>query len=219
MAGVITDIVPHPKRAGWVVIQVEGRDACRLPVEETAQLEPGQTLTETELARLQEIEAYYEAKELALGYLARRPRSTAEVGRYLRQKGFASTVIERVIARLQALGYLDDRAFAAFWVEQRTTFRPRGRMALRHELRQKGIPDAVIDEALSQVDEEASAWAALRPQLRRWQHLDWPTFREKAAAYLARRGFPYDIIRDVVWRAWHEREGASSDVSPVDDDR
>lgn len=215
MCGTITEIKPHPKRSQWVVVWIDGEAACAVPVEEASHLQRGQVLSAEELARLQVTQAYYEAKELALGYLARRPRSIAEVARYLRQKGFTDAVIERVLERLHALAYLDDRAFAQYWVEQRATFRPCGVLALRYELRQKGVPDEIIEDILSQVDEEAMAWKALRPQLRRWRNLDWSAFQQKATSYLARRGFPYDIIHDVVQRAWHERTTAASGEAPI----
>ncbi len=48
--------------------------------------------------------------------------------------------IARVIDYLSEMHYVDDEAFAEFWVDQRETFRPRSRLALRQELAQKGLP-------------------------------------------------------------------------------
>ena len=44
-----------------------------------------------------------------------------------------------MVDRLEARGLIDDAQFAAYWVEQRQTFRPRGSRALRFELRAKGV--------------------------------------------------------------------------------
>ena len=200
----ITDIKVHGKDAYWVQIYVDGEPAFTLPVEEAIHLQRGQQLHPEEFARLNALAQYYQAKERAMTYLARRPRSVAEVRRYLREKGFAPEIIERVLQRLQILDYVNDRDFAAFWVEQREAFRPRGVRALRYELRQKGIDDEIIDEAVRDVDEITSARRALRTRTSRWRTLDWPVFRQKATAFLVRRGFTYDVIRDVVREAWQE---------------
>ena len=58
--------------------------------------------------------------------------------RNLAQKDVAEPVIEQVIARLEDYGYVDDLAFARFWVTNRDSFKPKGPLALRQELREKG---------------------------------------------------------------------------------
>ena len=68
--------------------------------------------------------------------------SAAKCGRdgtYLSGKGYDRQIVADVCP-LEAQGYLDDHAFARFWVENREQFRPRGRRALAYELRQKGVP-------------------------------------------------------------------------------
>ncbi len=204
MAGAITDIKVQDRNGRWVQVYVEGEPAFTLPVEEAVHLRRGQQLNAADMARWRALSQYYQAKERALAYLARRPRSMTEVRRYLKDKGFDTETIERVMTRLQTLDYVNDRTFAAYWVEQRTTFRPRGVIALRHELRQKGVDEHIIDEVVAQVDETVGARQALRPHLHRWRALDWPTFRQKATAFLARRGFHYETIREVVQEAWQE---------------
>ena len=73
-----------------------------------------------------------------------RPRSTAEVRRRLSTAGYRPELVDATIARLVELGYLDDAAFARAWVESRDRARPRGEIALRRELRLKGVePDAI----------------------------------------------------------------------------
>ena len=48
------------------------------------------------------------------------------------------------LERLERIGFVDDEAFARWWVEQRDRHAPRGRMALEAELRAKRIPPAII---------------------------------------------------------------------------
>lgn len=206
MGKIITALEVQKRNKERVNVFLDGEFAFGLPLSEAMHLRRGQELSEEEIERLKALDAYSRARDMALRYLASRPRSVDEVRRYLQRKGFADTTIGQVIERLREWGYLDDEAFARFWVENRERFRPRGLIALRQELRQKGIAGEIIERVLAEVHPEASARAALASRMRRWQHLDWRTFRKKAGDFLARRGFSYDIIDDVVreaWREWH----------------
>ena len=68
--------------------------------------------------------------DVAVRYLASRPKSVDEIARHLRGKRFDVADIERAIDRLRAQRYVDDEAFARYWVEQRERFKPRGDRAL-----------------------------------------------------------------------------------------
>ena len=201
MSGTITDLKVQRRNKERVNVYLDGEFAFALPLAEAARLQRGQHLSDEEIARLKAIDAYARARDAALRYLAVRPRSVAEVRRQLQRKGFDQSTIQQVIDRLLEWGYLNDEEFARSWVAERERFRPRGRIALRQELRNKGV------------EPEASARAALAPRLRQWRHLEWRAFRQKATAYLARRGFSYDIIDDVVRSAWQELTH-----SPADDE-
>jgi regulatory protein len=105
-------------------------------------------------------------------------------------------VIERVLARLQREGQVNDQNFAAAWVESRSLSRPRGARALQFELRQKGVARESIQEALPDSDEEiANAAEALRRKQREYARFDERTRREKMIAFLQRRGFNYSTAR------------------------
>ncbi len=167
-------------------------------------LKIGQELTAEEIAQLQASDDLEKARESALGYISYRPRSVAEVRKNLHGKGYNETVIEHIITRFLDLNLLDDVAFATYWVEQRETFKPRSQMALRQELVQKGVERAIIDEAVTAVDETAAAQRLAQKQKSRYTTLDEATFRKKMMGYLQRRGFNYGIIKQVTSEAWQE---------------
>ncbi len=85
--------------------------------------------------------------EAAATFLAVRPRSVAETRRRLRHLGYPAALCDEVVDRFVELDYLDDRSFARAWVESRDRARPRGAMALRQELQQKGVPRDIVDES------------------------------------------------------------------------
>ena len=95
--------------------------------------------------------------DAAAAFLEVRPRSVDEMRRRLRHLGYPAALIEVVIDRLLAYGYLDDEAFARAWVESRDRARPRGEAALRRELVLKGIDRELISAVLAGRDEEVAA--------------------------------------------------------------
>lgn len=206
MAGTITRLVFQRRNRERVNVHLDGRYAFSLPAIEAAKLKRGQFLSDAEIARLRALDERERAYERALRLLSYRPRSEGEVRGHLLRKGIPPEVVAAVIERLNREGYLDDAAFARFWVENREQFNPRGPWALRRELRQKGVAEPIIEEALAGLDSEASAYRAARRRLRRWKSMGYYDFRRAVGDYLRRRGFDYEVIAAVVERLWQEQE-------------
>ena len=139
--------------------------------------------------------------EVAVRYLASRPKSVAEIARHLRSKRYADDDVARAIDRLRAQRYVDDEAFARYWVEQRERFKPRGDRALRTELVQKGVSRDVIEVVLGDrapdADVELAKRALSRP-MTRWATLTPVERKRKIHTYLAARGFDYGTIEEVI---------------------
>jgi regulatory protein len=194
-----------------VNVYLDGKFAFGLVKIEAARLKIGQTLSPADLERLKQADTLEMAYEKMLNYLSYRPRSEAESRQYLKKKQVPPDQIEAILGRLKQAGLIDDTAFAAQWVENRAAFRPRARRALQAELRAKGVPAGQIAAVLEEVDETRAARQlaeARAPRLLR-QKLSKLEFKRKLGAYLARRGFNYDIISETVERAW--REGGGDD--------
>ncbi|HEV7200411.1 MAG TPA: regulatory protein RecX [Candidatus Limnocylindria bacterium] len=136
-----------------------------------------------------------QAFEIAGRFLGTRPRSRWEVEQRLRRSGTTDEVVAVTLERLERIGFVDDTAFARWWVEQRDRHSPRGRMALETELRAKRIPPAVIaalrdvppDE--EPVSEDDRADAALERHLKGRPLPDDPKALQRLGMYLVRRGF------------------------------
>ncbi len=172
-------------------------------------LHPGQELSTADLEQLKSEEARQQAVERAINYLSFRPRSQEEVRRYLRKKETPPEIIEAVLERLQRLDYLDDHAFAAFWVENRERFNPRGSQGLRNELRLKGVEREIVEETVdNEHDEELALRAASRKAelLLRTPNMDYKTFRNRLGGFLQRRGYAYEIVARVVRALWQEQD-------------
>ena len=144
-----------------------------------------------------------DAYDAAVRYLGGRPHTVAEIHRHLRSKKFDVETSDHAIDRLRAQRYVDDEAFARWWVEQRERFKPRGQRALRTELAQKGVGrdavELVLGERAPDADVEQARRALSRP-LTRWADMPDAEKRRKIHGYLAARGFDYETIDEVTRR-------------------
>ncbi len=210
MSPTVTRLRFQSKNPERVNVYLDGAFAFSLPAVEAARLRKGQVLSEEEVQALRDLGAFHRAYERALRFLKYRPRSVWEVRQYLKRKGEPEGRIDAVVAKLQANQWLDDEAFARFWVENRQAFRPRGERALRWELRRKGVDEATMEAVLAGVDGKAEAVALALKRAERWRDLDARTFRQRMLGYLTRRGFDYAEALEAAERAWealgHEPE-------------
>lgn len=159
-------------------------------------LRMGETLDAANIDRLVSNDEAQRALAAGLRYLGARPRSTAEVRRRLREKGYGPAAIDAALARLSDYGYVDDRAFAEFWVAGRQRHKPRSSRLVAYELRQKGVtPDAVDWDGW---DETETAKAAAEQWLRSRRFTSREEFQRRVGGHLQRRGFSGTVIRGVL---------------------
>ena len=215
-----------------VHVFIDGKHALAVALDVAAaeKLAVGQPCPPDRLERLHKAEEINAIYASALNFLSFRPRSVREVELRLRKKGNQPEQIEMVMARLRKVGLVDDREFARFWVGNRMSFSPRGPRLLRSELRQKGVPQEIVDEILAEqtetqvelqqraeeVAEEyelegdeptpgtdlANALSLARKRLRSYSNLDPQTSRRRLSGFLARRGYGYDVIDGVMRRVY-----------------
>ena len=200
MGGQITALRVQRRNRNRVNVYLDGRFAFGLAAIEAAHLRVGQVLSDEDIARLRQRDTAERAAERALDLLSYRPRSEAEIRERLTERYDPETAME-VLERLRRSGLVDDREFARYWVQNRLQHNPRGAIALRQELYQKGVDDSVIEEALAEYDEEEAAARAAETARRKLRGLPPDLFRRRLTDYLLRRGFPYGVVRAIVQQA------------------
>jgi regulatory protein len=211
----ITALKAQVKNKNRVNVYLDGEFAFGLVLIEAIRLKVGQTLTEADVDRLKNADNYEKAYEKTLNFLSFRQRSESEIRKYLKKKEQPEDHIDRIVERLRNAGLIDDKAFAGMWVENRAAFKPKGKRALKAELRAKGVPAAEIEAALENVDEAQAAQQLANSRAVRIMRAK-PTkieFKKKLFDFLARRGFGYETISDAVERAWREHGGDTSNES------
>ncbi len=142
------------------------------------------------------------AKNAAYRLLTIRPRSSAEVKKKLKDKGFDNSVADAVLAELTRLEYVNDRHFAHQWAAARVRLQGFGRHRIERELRQKGIGRDILAEALDSVvsedTERKTAQEVAHKKLKTLQSVDRETRRRRLAGFLERKGYSYDVIRAIL---------------------
>jgi regulatory protein len=200
----ITALEVQKKNPNRVNLHLDGEFAFGLARITAAWLKVGDVLSDEKLAQLQNEDAREKAMQQALLFLSYRARSEKEIRQNLKKHEYPEDAIEYTLNRLRENRLANDNEFAQAWVENRSTFRPRSRRALTMELRQKGLDEETVKNAVSNVDEEALAYETARKRAPRFLGLEWSEFRKKLSDHLARRGFPYSVVTSVVTKVWNE---------------
>ena len=172
----------------------------------------GQELAPDDVERLRAAGAEQDLLSAALHFLGPRPRSRAEVRRRLmrpraRKAPPDADMVERVLDRLAASQLVDDREFAAFWIENRERFNPRSARAMTVELRQLGVDRETAEAAIAPERDAERAVTAGERKLYALRGLDFDHFRERMGAFLLRRGFSYEVARVAVRELWARTGG------------
>ena len=212
MDRIISAIEPQERRGGRRSnVYLDGRYAFSLTAELAVQeLRVGDSISDERYAALVLKDQHARCFDAALRFLGARPRSEREIRDRLARHEFDATVVDRVIERLRRIRLVDDAAFATYWVEQRATHRPRGSRLLKQELRQKGVSQDVLAEALPSEDDDDGAYRAAQRKATSLRALDERTFKQRLGAFLQRRGYGYETVRPVVTRLWLETSGQQS---------
>ena len=114
-------------------------------------------------------------------------------------------VAEQVLGRYTEVGLIDDAAFARAWVQSRHTGRGLARRALAAELRQRGVADETVNDAVEELEpaqEEAAARALIAKRMAVTRGLDPVKRTRRIVSVLARKGYSgglaYRLVREAL---------------------
>ncbi len=137
--------------------------------------------------------AYRAALDSAVRSLSQREHGQRELAQKLRRKGHPSILIDRVLDYLVEHDLQSDGRFAESFVHSRVQ-RGYGPMKIRQELGARGVAERDLEAALTLTGEE---WRAVAAGILERKYGRKPADREDwatQARFLARRGFPSDVI-------------------------
>ncbi len=194
----ITSIKQQVKRSDRYSIFVDGKYVFSLS--EVALLESklvnGQELSEEQVGKYKQLSADDKLYNLALRYVAIRPRTKWEIKTYLERKKASPTLLDILLNKLSNIELIDDEKFALSFVNDRRLLRPTSRRKMIMELRKKHVTDDIIQKAIGHeiTDEQTALQTIVERKRRQTKYQD----NLKLMQYLARQGFDYNDIKTAI---------------------
>ncbi len=136
-----------------------------------------------------------------------RGRTEHELRSRLLEKGFDSSVVDRVIERLKDIELIDDERILNEIVEYGRRIKRLGRYGLRQFCLKRGVPKELVDKIpLDEIDEETMAEELVKNRLPQMEGLSWEKKRRRLYGLLSRRGYSSETIWNVLNRVVPESE-------------
>lgn len=194
-AAKLTVLGPDPRRRATVRIAVDGRPYGALPEAtlDALALPRGGNIDAAQLESITRGVEQEAALRAGLRCLSLRAYAQAELSRRLRKRGHAGGAVDGAMRQLDAMGLLDDGAFAESYVRSKGE-RGQGPARLKRDLAAMGVGRSEIDAAIRTQwpDGDTGPDMPLMLARRRASQLGGVSAsakRRRLVAYLARRGF------------------------------
>ncbi len=142
-------------------------------------------------------EPLQKALEKARSYCAKKERCEAEIRERLKKEALPPADINRAVEALISEGFVDHARYARNFAADKLNLTQWGRNKIRKALREKGIGDPLIREAIAAIPEEEYRRTIRSLVLKRTNGRP-PAGKawEKIVRWLAGRGFEPEIVRE-----------------------
>jgi regulatory protein len=141
-------------------------------------------------------------KAYCLRLLSLRARTERELDTRLKGKGYTDADRKHLLDLLKGEGLVDDLKFTEQWIDSRLRENPKGKRALKEELRSKGVQDKIIEQAFSdkasQLDERALAADLVKRKISKDKRTDQKKLKARLFQYLLRRGFDAETAEEAI---------------------
>jgi regulatory protein len=153
------------------------------------------------------------ARAICLRLLTRRAHTRSELAKALSRRGVPAEAAHRVLARFVQVGLIDDAAVAQSFALNQHRARALSARAVAVRLRERGIPEQLVQSAIGQIDAASEASTAVRLAQRKLRSLrgaDPATQRRRLYAMLLRRGYSAELATRVVGETVGQQDGWSA---------
>lgn len=157
----------------------------------------GKMMRDEDIAHAIERNDYRRARERALYLLDERDYGYVEMFRKL-EPNYPEKICFEVVNNLSELGLIDDRRYARKCAEHFMVTKMRGKYRAREEMRRRGIPNDLIDEALSEFEDGTDERLRELIAKKYARKLAEENGKTKVKAALARQGFSFDDINNAL---------------------
>ena len=194
----IVKIEQSKHKQGRVLVHLEGGDLLRITEDELLRFDlyTGLDISPETMVELQKCAARSDARLRAVNMISARPLSRQELQKRLKDKGAEESDAEAAADWLENIGALDDLAYAKTVVRHYSES-GYGEAKLRDELRRRGVPRELWEEALSTAPDPAETLSRVIASRTRGKRLDDKS-RKKLSDLLLRRGFSWRDVRSAL---------------------
>ena len=200
----ISKIKRQSKNSKRVSIFIDDEFKCGL-YEDTVvkyNLSTGDEISEETLDAIINFDEYLYAKKASFDLLSYRLRSEKEIKDKLKLKKISLRTIEKTIKHLKELSLLNDEEFAKQLVLENISSKPKGKNLIRQKLFQKGISkrisEQVLEDVFKSIDEKKIISELFEKYSKKVGSADIYEKKRKIFSYLARKGFDFEIINEVI---------------------
>lgn len=197
--GVITELSAQVKDKTRCSVFVDGRFCCGLSLQTVMQnrLKVGMQISVEELSRIQLESEKSVAFDKALSYISLSQKTEKQIVDHLTGKGYLPEVVDEVLEKLRGYNFVNDGQYATAYANQAIS--RKGRRLVKMELKQKGVAENAIEEALGEVDLEKEEEGARRiaEKYLKNKPMDKPNL-QKAFRYMMGKGYDYELIKSVL---------------------
>ena len=196
----IEEVKQSERKQGRFLVKLEDGSILRVTEEELLRfgLRSGMELDEGTLDAIRSSARTSSAKAQAANMIGSRALSKKELQRRLVQKGNAAGDAQAAADWLEDIGAVDDASYAAA-LARHYGARGYGPQRVREELRHRGVPRELWDEALEELPDSGETLDRLI-QKRCKGDLSDPRERKRTCDALLRRGFSWSEVRAAMGR-------------------
>ncbi len=140
---------------------------------------------------------------------ARSEKSSGDALRLMQQWQVPQAERQGVLERLVKERFIDDGRYAEAYVREKSRLSGWGARKIAMQLRQKGVSQAIIDDALRQLDSNVELprlVEKLRRKIRTTKYTSDYELRGKLMRYALSLGFDYDIVQRAVEDSLEEQD-------------
>lgn len=196
----LDSLKPSQRKKGRFLLTMEDGTLLRVTEEELLRfgLREGMDLDSDLISQIQKSAKFSDAKVRAANMISARPLSKQELQKRLVQKGSGEEDAAAAVEWLEDLGAVNDEAYAATLVRHYSA-RGYGALRIREELRRRGVPRELWENALEERPESSETLDALIQKKCKGDLSD-PKERKRVADSLMRRGFSWNEVRAALGR-------------------
>lgn len=162
-------------------------------------LKIGTTITESELSDIKETILFTSAKEYSIALVSRYMYTCKKMIEKLKSKGYDDEIIEKTIDFLKSYNYINDLEYAQKFINDSLKIKHLGFSKIRYELNLKGIPNEIVDEAISGFDVYSLENESILPiaEKKLAGNFEYKNIM-KTKRYLLSKGFSYELIDSTI---------------------